>query len=62
MARIVTTLRLERRWWVAPYMMALTLFIKSIAWAIDPDDERIDAFIDRQVQFLGRHGFKVIAE
>lgn len=54
------SLTIRRAWWVMPYSLAVKAFLASIAPFLDEDDERIDVFINRQVEFIARHGFKVV--
>lgn len=52
-------IRLRLRWWVKPYMAAVSAFIWSVAWALDGDDPRLGAFVQRQAKFISESGIKI---
>lgn len=49
-------------WWVAPYSYTVKAFLCTVAPFLADDDDRLDAFIIRQAEFIARHGFRVVAE
>lgn len=58
MATITVTLTVKWAWWVGPYRLAVMAFFWTVVPFLDDDDERLDAFIARQVEFICTHGLK----
>lgn len=55
---MATTARLflRRRWWVRPYIWALSLFVTFFAVAIDDD---LQEWLSREGEWIAKHGFKL---
>ncbi len=62
MATVIMNLSCKLSWWVRPYLMALKLFIWSVAPFIDEDDERFHRFIHGQMHFIIDYGVKLYAD
>lgn len=56
MAQLTTKLEVRLSWWVHPYMGLLMLFLHTVGPFLDEDDDRIDGFLQRQSEFICRHG------
>lgn len=59
---MVTTFEVRFAWWVKPYLRLASLFVLSFEPFLDFDDERLDQFVQRQVDFVARHGLKLSAD
>lgn len=59
MAQVVLSVRVA--WWVRPYLSILTVFARSISPFVEVDDDRIEAFAQRQSTFIRKHGLKLYA-
>lgn len=58
MATMYVTLTMKWAWWVTPYTIAVKLFLWTVVPFMDDDDERLDAFLVRQVEFICTRGLK----
>jgi len=58
MANVDLVLTVKMAWWVAPYLGAAALFVRSIAPFVDIDDEQIEAFSKKQGAFIAKHGVR----
>ena len=58
MARSLVTLECRIAWWVRPYLWSAALFARSVEPFLAPDDDRLDEFVTRQVEFVTRHGVR----
>lgn len=56
MAACVVTFECRIAWWVQPYLWVACLFVQSVAPFLMLDDGRLDGFIERQVNFVTKHG------
>lgn len=57
-ATVVFAVRIA--WWVKPYLFAAALFLKSVRPFVEECDGRIEGFIERQADFVARHGVSFV--
>ncbi|RWN58754.1 hypothetical protein [Mesorhizobium sp.] len=60
--QVVVTLTAKVSWWVQPYLWTASMLARSIApFVPDIDDERIEAFSQKQAAFIASRGVKFYA-
>lgn len=60
--RVAVTLTAKVSWWVQPYLWTAAMLVRSIApFVPDIDDERTEAFSQKQAAFIASHGVKFYA-
>ncbi|WAX93193.1 hypothetical protein N7E70_015960 [Aminobacter sp. NyZ550] len=49
-------------WWVKPYLIAASLYVRAVSPFLDVDDDRLDGFVEQQAEFVRRNGIRVICD